>query len=314
MNTLIKEHVNLADKNWFKTGGTARFYGEPINIQAFQELIHYATTHDLAIFILGDGANILISDEGFDGLVIRPRMVDIRIIEETKDHVHIQAGAGVSFGALIDYCLGNNFIGLEEFSGIPGTVGGSVFINIHYFEYLLSDFLVGATVIHKDTNTMLGVDRQWFNFSYNYSLLHDQPYYVTHAIFKVKKASTHEAAYARGRRREIIRHRSQRYPAERTCGSFFRNFHEHEVTLLSNGKKMTYVAYYFDKIGIKGNLSLGGASVSYKHANMIVSDDTSTSNNIIGVAQIMQQTVKDNFGIIPQPECRLVGFKNYPLL
>lgn len=310
---LITENVSLADKTWFKTGGPARFYSEPCTTHEFQEAVLYATAYNLPIFVLGEGANILISDEGFNGLVIRPQLQDISHYHE-GEHSFVKAGAGVSFQALIDYCLKHNLLGLEEFSGIPGTVGGSVFINIHYFEFLLSSFLDHATVIEKQTGNRLTVDSAWFNFGYNYSLLHEEKHYLAQAVFKLCKGSDLEAAYARGRQREIIRHRSHRYPSQRTCGSFFRNFHDHEVTLVSNGKKIIYVAYYFDKVGIKGHLSVGGASVSYKHANMIVSTEKSTTCDIIGVARTMQCMVKDTFGILPQPECRLVGFKEYPLL
>ena len=81
----------------------------------------------------------------------------------------------------------------------------------------------------------------------------------------------------------------------------------------SNGKKMIFVAYYFDKIGVKGQLSVGGASVSYQHANMIVAV-TATSTDIITLARTMQELMLNNYGIMPQPECILVGFDTYPLL
>jgi UDP-N-acetylmuramate dehydrogenase len=99
-----------------------------------------------------------------------------------------------------------------------------------------------------------------------------------------------------------------------TCGSFFRNFHNHEVSLVSNGKKMIFVAYYLDKIGIKGQLKVGDAIVSYQHANMLINQGNATSTDIITLACTMQKMVKDHFDIVPQPECRLIGFKEYPLL
>ena len=133
------------------------------------------------------------------------------------------------------------------------------------------------------------------------------------ATFKLKKISEKETAFALGRKKEIIRHRAARYPQKGTCGSFFRNFHEGEVTLESNDKKMIYVAYYLDKIGVKGALQVGYAIVSHQHANMIVNQGNATSKDIIEVARKMQMLVKDKFDIIPHPECRLIGFKKYPL-
>jgi len=311
---LIQTNVPLADKNWFKTGGAARFYCEPTNTQQFQEAIIYATTHDLDIFLLGQGANILISDDGFDGLVIRPILTEITTIAISNNETLVKADAGVTMPNLIDYCLNNNLIGLEEFSGIPGTVGGSVYINLHYFNFLLANFLVSAEVINKKDGILHTVDAQWFNFGYNDSLLHKKDYFLVNATFKLKQASAQETAFAQGRKTEIIRHRAHRYPQVRTCGSFFRNFLPNEVTLEIDNKKIIFVAYYLDKIGIKGTLRCGDAIVSPQHANMIVNLAHATSTDIITLAAQMQRLVLDTFNIVPQPECQLIGFKKYPLL
>ena len=306
---IIQEQIPLHDKNWFRTGGPARFYAEPTDAESFAYALSFARDHNLEIFVLGEGANILISDDGFDGLVIRPQL---------KQMVHdaqtiVTADAGVTMDELIEYCLNNNILGLEEFSGIPGTVGGSVYINLHYFQFLLAQFIVSATVIERKTGIIKTVDTAWFNFGYNQSTLHDEQYYLVDATFKLTPATDIQTAYARGRRVEIIRHRTSRYPAKNTCGSFFRNFHENEVTLESNGKKMIFVAYYLDKIGVKGALSIGDAIVSYQHANMLVNRGNATTNDIITLARTMQELVHKEFGIIPQPECRLIGFKEQPL-
>lgn len=310
----IHNNVPLADKNWFKTGGPARFYCEPSNTNQMIEACAWAQKNSLPIFMLGQGANILISDEGYKGLVVHPVHQKIEIISATETSALVKAGAGVIMANLINFCLDNKLSGLEEFSGIPGTVGGSVFINIHFFQHLLSDYLVQATVINKETGAALVVDRTWFNFSYDYSKLHEGNFYLADATFRLKKITELEAAYGQGRRDEMIRYRGWRYPRARTCGSFFRNFHDNEVTITSQGKKMIYVAYYFDKLGFKGILSHGGATVSHLHANMIVTQENAKSNDVIALARMMQEATLKEFGILPQPECQLIGFKENPLL
>ncbi len=309
---LLLPSVSLADKNWFKTGGDARFFAEPRTSEEFQEVLAYSISQDLKVCLIGEGANMLVADTGFDGLVIRPQLKTIKRFDVDEHYAHITAGAGVSFGDLISWCLEHNLIGLEEFSGIPGTVGGAVFINIHYFEYLLSQFIVGAEVIEKKTGKLLTVPNEWFNFGYNTSRLHDKEHYLVSATFKLTSVPTGTALHARGRSEEMIRHRAKRYPTSHTCGSFFRNFHEQEVA--HTPKKLIYVAYYLDKVGIKGELSVGDAIVSYQHANMIVNKGSATTQDIIDLARLMQQKVHAAFGIIPQPECRLIGFERYPLL
>jgi len=309
----ILHNITLADKNWFGTGGCAKFYAQPRSARQFAQALDYARAHNLEIFVLGQGANILISDEGFDGLVIHPQLNDITISESNGD-IFVTAGAGVTIHDLIIHCLHNNIIGLEEFAGIPGTVGGSVYINLHYFEFLLEQFITNAHVIAKDSGIICKVNPDWFKFGYNQSTLLEKNHYLVSATFKLKKVNDLEAAYAQGRRIEIIRHREKRYPSKFTCGSFFRNFHPDEVTLMSNNKKMIHVAYYLDKIGVKGVLSVGDAIVSYQHANMLVNKGNATSTDIIMLARTMQELVQKQYGIIPQPECQLIGFKEYPLL
>ncbi len=304
----IQQNISLKNKNWFQTGGNAKFYCEPANETEFQETLKFSQDKNLKIFVLGSGANILISDNGFAGLVIKPNLNKIII----KDEV-LTAQAGVTIENLINYSLDNNLIGLEEFSGIPGTVGGSVFINIHYFNYFLSDFLVSAKVINKKTELIKTVDKTWFHFGYDKSKLFDKEYFLVSATFKLKKASDLEIAYLKGKRDERTKQRNNRYPTSNTCGSFFRNFHENEVNLKINNEAITFIAYYLDKIGIKGNLCVGKACVSYQHANMIVTQKGATSSDVINLAQKMQQLVFENFGIIPQPECQLIGFKDWPL-
>lgn len=307
----IQKNVSLNDKNWFKTGGSARFYAEPQTEQDVVSAIQFAQTNNLKIFILGEGANILISDDGFSGLVISPR--NKHMICDTSQNFVI-AGAGVSMPDLINYALSNNLVGLEEFSGIPGSVGGSVFINIHYFEFLLSHFLVAATVINLKTSQILHVDNAWFGFGYNQSTLQNNEWFLFDATFALKNASDLEVAYARGRQQEIIRHRNRRYPAARTCGSFFRNFLPEELSFTIAGKKVPFVAYYLEKVGVKGELRIGNAMVYHLHANMLVTEEGATTADVITLVRTMQERVHNQFGITPQAECRLIGFKEYPLL
>lgn len=311
---LLETQVPLADKNWFGTGGSAEFLCDPMAPEELQDAIRFAHEHSKPITLLGKGANALIADTGIEGLVIRPQLKEISFRDGGDAVAFVTAGAGVSLDDLITHCFANNMLGLEEFSGIPSTVGGAVYINLHYFEFLLSQFLVRATVLTIKTGELFEVDNAWFAFGYNNSTLHNGEHVLVDATFRVYKADTvNDLFYAQGRRDEIIRHREKRYPSRNTCGSFFRNFHEDEVQHEVNGRKAIWVAYYLDKIGVKGELRVGDAMVSHQHANMIVNCGSATSSDIIGVATRMQELVRDEFGIIPQPECRFVGFKEYPL-
>jgi len=336
----IKKNVSLKDKNWFQTGGLARFFAQPKTEIEFQEAINFAKSNNLPMEILGEGANVLISDDGFDGLIINPKLKTLRYTSTSQNSVsalrvigmqnkpvrlecpskplgedgcierlseRVTADAGITIQELIDFCLENNLIGLEEFSGIPGTVGGSVYINIHYFDFFLSDFLVKAKVINKNTGKIETVPKSWFEFGYDKSKLLGKEHFLLSATFQLKKATDIETAYAKGRRDEIIRQRNSRYPTSHTCGSFFRNFYEHEMKNVKNAKPLKFVAYYLDKLGIKGSLNHGDAIVSYKHANMIVSQGNATTNDIMNLAKKIQSMCQKEFNIIPQLECQIIG-------
>ena len=165
----IQQNVSLHDKNWFKTGGLAKYFAQPSNSQEFAQALAFAQQHSLEVCLLGHGANVLISDDGFDGLVICPQTTTITHKLQNETTAHVTSNAGTSFDDLIEYCLNNNLTNLEEFSGIPGTIGGSVYINLHYYEFFLADFLIQAEVIHKETGQIKVVSKDWFNFGYDIS-------------------------------------------------------------------------------------------------------------------------------------------------
>lgn len=314
--SIIQENIPLSDKNWFRTGGPARYFASVTTEQEFQEALTFAREFNLPIFILGGGANVLISDNGFDGLVIHSKLEVISHEEMADGSVLVTAGAGVQIPLLINYCLNHNISGLEEFAGIPGTVGGAAYNNMHYFEFSLSNFLAGGRIIHRETGLIENVAADWLNLGYDHSTLHEKQQFLVSGTFKLKKINDLETAYARGRQKEIMRHRFSRYPTAGTCGSFFRNFFPEEVSLTVPGtdKKMIFVAYYLDKIGVKGALSVGDAVVSHQHANMLVNKGNATSTDLITLARMMQEKMYEQFGIIPHTECELVGFKEYPLI
>ena len=309
-NFEILENIPLHNKNMFETGGLAHWYCQPTDGESFQEALRFSNEKNLDTFVLGRGANVLISDEGFAGLVIHPAINKITIIDKDKEFAFVKAGSGVILDTLINYCLDNDILGLEEFSGIPSTIGGAVYINLHYYEFLLEQFLVSATLINKKTYEIITVDTNWFKFGYDQSKLQEKEFFVIDATFKLKKSNELAVAHAKGRYTEIIRHRNRRYPYERTCGSFFRNFFPHEVA--STDKKLIYVAYYLDQLGVKGELTVGDATVSHQHANMIVNKGKATSKDILTLTQTMQQMVYEKYNIKPQPECQLIGFEKNP--
>jgi UDP-N-acetylmuramate dehydrogenase len=318
----ISENISLADKNWFRTGGTTRFYCAPTSSDEFVAAIEWAQQEKHPIFVLGEGANILVADEGFPGLVIRPQLQKIAVTYDTSEGkstnetsdtsipVAITAEAGVSFPQLIQFCLQRHIIGPEEFSGIPGSVGGACYINLHYDRHFLADFFLSGKVIHATSGKITEQPKDWFQFGYDQSTLMNKEYYLLEATFEFQQRDALAAAYARGKSDEMIKYRARAYPIANTCGSFFRNLHPEEVEQVKNVKaaqKLKFIAYYLDRLGIKGELQRGQAKVSHRHANMFETLPGAKSADIIQLAQTIQKMVRDRFGFTPIPECQLLG-------
>jgi len=154
----------------------------------------------------------------------------------------VRADAGVSFDKLINFSLEQNLTGLEEFSGIPGSVGGAVYINIHFFDLLLSAFLIKAKVINSKTAEIIEVINDWFEFGYDKSKLQQKNFYLLNADFKIIEKDKLVIKKAVERRNEIIKYREERYPTEKTCGSFFRNLNSSEAPVQQNGEKIIHAA------------------------------------------------------------------------
>jgi UDP-N-acetylmuramate dehydrogenase len=311
IDNLIQKNISLKDKNWFETGGQAEFFSAPTTEGEIQKSVEFALKNNLKITILGSGANVLINDYGVKGLVIKPSLKNISIlVDQDANYKLVEVDSGISIDDLINYCLENNLIGLEEFSGIPGSVGGAIYINIHYFNFFIGDFLESAIIYDLFNNNIFEVDKKWFNFGYDNSKLFSKQYLLISAFFKLKYVKDLESAFAKGRSVEIIRHRKSRYPYKGTCGCFFKNFEESDKNLLEiNGKKILSAGYYLDQVGVKGILRVNQAGVSSKHANMIVNFGNTTSRDILAVAKTMKELVYKKFGLILQPECQLIGFE-----
>ncbi|PCI74165.1 UDP-N-acetylenolpyruvoylglucosamine reductase [Candidatus Dependentiae bacterium] len=305
----IQEQVSLAHKNWFGTGGKAEYFLAAKNRTEIKQALAWAKKHTISITILGYGANILISDDGIQGLVVT---IDLQSINHQNNILTVDAG--VSVDETINYALDHNLGGLEFFTSIPGSMGGATCMNIHYFNALLSDYIQTIEIIDLTSMETIKVDKSWSAFGYNQSKFLSKKYLIIAVTLKLEKLTDLQIAYARGRSDEIRRQRSRRYPPSRTCGSFFQNFSADEYKHAHGATQVPYVAFYLESVGVKGQLSSGKASVFHLHANMITTKKMATSEDICKLAHMMQEKVYKKFGLWPKPECQLLGFKQNMLI
>jgi UDP-N-acetylmuramate dehydrogenase len=295
----ILENVPLKPYTNFKIGGPALFFCEPEDTDEIVESLGFAKDKNVPVFILGLGANILVSDNGFPGMVIRQQNQRIW----SQGNV-ITAHAGATIEKLIDAALGENLIGLEDFSEIPSTVGGSLYINLHYFDAFIGPLVRSALVLNKSTLEMQEVEQSWFRFDYDDSKLKtDNDYMLLQASFELEKVDDYRKHEAIGKAKEIIRTRQRRYPSEPSVGSIFQNLREEEKRDLPTRS----VAYLIDVCGLKGK-RVGDAMLSHRHANMIVNTGDAKAADVLELADVVKQHVRDRFGVDLRFEMQLVGF------
>ena len=298
----ILENIPLKSYTNFRIGGPASFFCEPESSDEIIEALGFARERDLPVFILGLGANVLISDDGFPGLVIRQQNKKVRVKGNT-----INAEAGATIEELIGIALSENLVGLEDFSEIPSTVGGSIYINLHYFGAFIGPLVRSALVLDRNALKVEEVDQKWFGFDYdNTKLKTDGNYVLLEASLELKKVDDYKKHEAIGKAKEISRTRQRRYPSEPSVGSIFQNLSLEEQE--QRGLPTRSVAYLIDVCGLKGK-SAGEAVLSYRHSNMIVNPGGARAADVLELAEMIRLRVKERFGVDLRFEMQLVGFE-----
>jgi len=278
----------------FKTGGPAKFFLKVKSAQEASVALKTAKRLNLPFFLIGGGSNLLISDYGIDGIVVKVDVRGLKIIDQTN----ILCGAGEDLMALINFAAVNGLTGLEFASGIWGTVGGAIFGNAGAYGGEIKDVTREITLVDI-TGNIKKVDRDYCKFTYRGSNLKQTREIVIDTFFELKKG---DKIKIRERIDEILTIRSTKHPIEgKSAGSFFKNIPDptQPYGKLPAGKLL-------DEVGCKG-LSVGGAQVYEKHANIIVNTGTATSSDIRKLADLMKQRVLDKLGILLEEEVIQLG-------
>lgn len=306
----IQKLVPLAKHTYFKLGGVADLFVEVKTKEELVEAVRYAIESKLPHLVLGGGSNVLVSDDGFRGLVIKNKTSAVKIKGFTgggakgkldlKEAI-VEAESGVTANYLIRYTLDEGLAGLEDMLGLPGTVGGAVYNNSHHLDKLFADHIIEVEVIGAD-----GIIKKYTNaecqFAYDYSIFHKTKETILSASFQLKrgdKAALWEVATA------AVKRRSSTQPLGLpSSGCMFKN-----ITLADRmrlGVPTASAGYLIDKAGLKG-LRVGGAVVSDVHANFIINDGTATSGDVSSLVEDIKQKIKDKFGVSLVEEVIKIG-------
>lgn len=294
MNSLrIESAVTLAPFTTFGIGGPADWFCRVQSADELVEAVQWARSQAMPYFLLGLGANILVGDKGFRGLVIKNEAARHRF-----DGTRLTAESGAVINKLIEWSAARGLSGLEHYQNIPSTLGGAMWQNLHFLSYphertyFIAEVVRGATVLSG--NEVKKVNRDYFQFGYDDSSLHRSDDIVLDVTLELQSAPTAEIAL---RRQKNAEWRSAKHPpgaVSCSAGSIFQ-----KIEGVGAGRLI-------DQAGLKG-YRVGGAEVSERHANYILNIDHATAAEVRTLIHHVQQTVEATSGYILQPEISFIG-------
>lgn len=312
-NDLLKNEP-LGRYTTFKIGGPADYFYDAKTVDDFVDAILLGRKRNIPIFILGGGTNILIGDRGIRGLVIKNSTGAIRMTG-MKGAVHagtaqqgvvfIEAESGVIFNSLVRFTVEEGLAGLEMHLGLPGTVGGAIFMNSKWTNPpgFVGDAVYQAELLTPE-NKRVRVPKTYFKFGYDTSSIQKSNDILLSVIFALRK-DTKEHLWKISN--ESIHYRRQTQPqGVFTAGCAFRNISRAEALNAPTPNHTMSAGFLVDHAGLKGE-HVGDAYVSDVHANFIVNRGSATAADVIQLLERVRQKVKEKFGVTLTEEIIRVG-------
>ena len=327
---ILKYEEPLAPYSTMRVGGNARFFVLTSDSSQLKNAILVANEHRLPYLIVGKGSNIIFSDSGYDGLVLvnhsktwrvlrevesggtkkttRPRFnsldTDLKqdISNEQDDlstgDVIIRVDSGVGINYLTQSLYKKGISGLEWFAGIPSTVGGAIYMNMHGGDYFFGDLVEQATILRGNATT--SEPGEYFKFEYDWSILHQTAEIVLDADLRLKKGNV---AGAKAIARKWAGYKSSQ--PRRTAGCIFRNLSSTEQQKLN--LPTSSVGYLIDKVlNLKGK-RIGDAMISNNHAAFIENLGNAKAKDVFDLMQLIKERAKSELGIDIIEEVNLIG-------
>ena len=281
-----RENCPLAPQTYYRVGGPARLALIPRNTTEARAAYEWMRTQPAQRLILGRGSNVLISDKGFDGIVLfTNELTGIRSLGE--DRYYVQAGHSLE-SFVHDVIVPNNYEGTGSLTGIPGSIGGAVFMNAGTVNGSTCELVESVDLITPAGAKTIAVEPS--SYSYRSQTLCGPDDLIVAAIFRCRRSDNDQ--------REIHEHylqrRREKQPHGFCCGSVFKN------------PENDHAGRLIEACGMKG-VRHGGATVSQKHANFIMNEDNATCEDILWLIGECKRRVRDKFGIELREEVRIIS-------
>jgi len=293
-SSALQRNVPLAPYTTFHIGGPADFFLTVHAKSGLIEAVQYAKKNSLNFFVLGTGANILVGDKGFRGLVIKNEANTFQL-KKTPSGVFFTVESGATIAELINITKEKGLSGFEHFAGIPSSVGGALWQNLHFLSPDRSKTVfIGDIVQEAELLEVKNVRRDYFQFAYDYSILHETKDVVLSATFQLipKPQEEIEKTIANN-----LFWRKEKHPENATktsAGSVFKKIQGYGAGRL------------IEKVGLKG-YQIGGAMISPKHANFIVNTGNATASDVRQLISLAQEKVKKELDLELETEISFIG-------
>ena len=283
----VLENEPLSRYTGFRTGGCSTVL-IPYTPDAFIEAYKIILKNDVPFYVLGNGSNVLALDQGFDGVVLSTKKCFSCFSVEDSC---IKAGAGMSLSEICKVALNHDLTGLEFAYGIPGSVGGAVYMNAGAYGSDISNVIKEASYIDESGN-IVSIDASNLELSYRNSIFHkNKKWIIVSAVFALSPGD-HQAISEK--MNELLSRRIEKQPLDYpSCGSTFKR------------PEGSYASKLIDECGLKG-FSVGGAAVSEKHAGFVINKGGATSEDILNLCDLVSKIVEEKTGFKLEMEIELL--------
>lgn len=285
----IEKDISLSTLTTYKTGGIAKLVVYPNNINNLKQMLKLIHKYNIKYFILGKGSNTLFSDKEFNGVIIKLDKLNNFKIKQTEIYVE----SGMILSKLVQASVKNELTGLEFAIGIPGTIGGAIYMNAGAYGNNMSN-IVKSVIVLNEKFQIKEIPLEELKFDYRYSIFQDNKNLICVAANIKLEHGNHDEIASKIKENLLKRKNSQplEYPS---AGSVFRN------------PEGNYAGKIIEELGLKGK-NIGGAEISTKHANFIINKNNASSSDILNLIKLVQKEVKDKYKIDLKLEQQLVNW------
>lgn len=286
----IKLDEPMSKHTSFKTGGIADFFLFLENEIQIQNLVQYSKQNDISLYIIGNGSNLLVSDEGIRGIVAKIKFDSVETIKDKED-IKVRVGAGCKVMALAQFLKNKGITGFEEFAGIPGTIGGAIYMNAGAYGKEMKDVIIDTKAFNKETQEIEILKKEDQKLEYRSSVFKNKKYVILETTLRLKEGNSEDIEK---KMNEYFIQRKEKQPLEYpSAGSTFKRGDGYITAKL------------IDECGLKG-FQIGGAQISEKHAGFIINKEKATTKDILDLIEYTKKKVFEKFGIQIEEEIEII--------